>query len=119
MFDGPELLGRDLQLQLNGDRTVSNWSRPKGVEVIGGKGIETEYRITDAKDINNNIQTITNVDQSFKTLNSIMKLQPEVIEDDDWIEDLSELNKYIYNKYDNGTDINPNVIHPDLYNKLP
>ena len=48
-----------------------------------------------------------------------MKLQPEVIEDDDWIEDLSELNKYIYNKYDNGTDINPNVIHPDLYNKLP
>ena len=119
VFDGPELLGRDLQLQLNGDRTVSNWSRPKGVEVIGGKGIETEYRITDAKDINNNIQTITNVDQSFKTLNSIMKLQPEVIEDDDWIEDLSELNKYIYNKYDNGTDINPNVIHPDLYNKLP
>ena len=119
IFDGPQHLGRDLQLQLNGNKSIPNWEKPENVTVISGSGINTHYAITDSKDINNNDTLI--VPEITSQYPLIGKLKPQTQPyNNNWESSMTDNDKQIYELYKNNTlDVtNATIIDDKTYNLL-
>lgn len=111
-----QVLGRDLQLMMNGNRTVENWTQPANVKNLGGSGIEVNYAITDSQDVGSStgvfVPSITGYNDLFSkiTSNSV---------EDKW-EDSLQSNSF-YQLYKNKPTIidDTTTINQELYDLLP
>lgn len=117
-FKGPQLLGKNLQLYLNGDKSISNWKKPKNVVDLGGTGIESNYGISDSQDITQYTETTTlNISPNYKALDGIKDINTSNKVDINWAKHLSGNEASLYSLYENTPDIvsNPLIINEDLY----
>lgn len=112
-YKGYQDINRDLQLLLNGNRDVSDWTMPEGVSVLSGSGLSTHYAVTDSKDLEETGITWANVD-GYENSN-VTKAQADTTAPKDW-ETYENSQWYSYYK-EHGTDIPP-VIDNDLYSKM-
>ena len=111
-----QVLGRDLQLMMNGNRTIENWNQPSNVRNLGGSGIEVQYAITDSQDIGSStgatVPSITGYNELFS------KVKSEVTTDK-WEDSLTS--NSFYKLYKNQPSIvdDTTIIGKDLYDLLP
>lgn len=112
-YKGYQDINRDLQLLLNGNRDVPDWTMPEGVSVLSGSGLSTHYAVTDSKDLEETGITWANVDGYEKS--NVTKAQADTTAPKDW-ETYENSQWYSYYK-EHGTDIPP-VIDNDLYSKM-
>lgn len=112
-YKGYQDINRDLQLLLNGNRDVPDWTMPEGVSVLSGSGLSTHYAVTDSKDLEETGITWANVDGYEKS--NVTKAQADTTVPKDW-ESYENSQWYSYYK-EHGTDIPP-VIDNDLYSKM-
>lgn len=112
-YKGYQDINRDLQLLLNGNRDVPDWTMPEGVSVLSGSGLSTHYAVTDSKDLEETGITWANVD-GYENSN-VTKAQADTSAPKDW-ETYENSQWYSYYK-EHGTDIPP-VIDNDLYSKM-
>lgn len=112
-YKGYQDINRDLQLLLNGNRDVPDWTMPEGVSVLSGSGLSTQYAVTDSKDLEETGITWANVDGYEKS--NVTKAQADTTAPKDW-ETYENSQWYSYYK-EHGTDIPP-VIDNDLYSKM-
>lgn len=112
-YTGQQRINRDIQILLNGNRDVSDWEKPEGVEKISGDGLFTQYKVTDSKDVN--VIGISWADISGYTASEIKKAKLDNTVPEDW-EEYEFSPWYSYYKQ-NGPEI-PSVIDRKTYNKL-
>ena len=121
IFDGPQYLGRDLQLMLNNKPTLPNWDKPDNVRVLGGSGLDTNYAITDSSDITGNTSvSIAKISDNYNRLSDISKAKPETKSNNDWINSLSGNDKAFYTLFgkDNSIIDKTDIINSNLYSAL-
>lgn len=117
-FKGPQLLGKDLQLYLNGNKSIPNWNKPKNVVDLGGTGIESNYGISDSRDITQYTDTTTlNISPNYKALDGIKDIKTSNKVDINWAKHLSGKEASAYSLYETNPDIvsNPLIINDELY----
>ena len=73
-------LGKDLQLFLNGSRSVPNWTQPSTVSKISGSGVNAHYKVLDSEDLRS---TGVEVEQ-LTELPTISAIKAEEIADKDF-----------------------------------
>lgn len=101
-----------VQQYLNGERHISDWEMPSGVELISGSGLNAHYRVTDSKDLGDT--GIEWQDIEPETL-IITEVKPEYEITEDWTE--QEDPAWIGYYMENG-DRMPDVIGMDMYIQL-
>lgn len=74
------ILGKNLQLMLNGNRSVPNWEQPSTVAHLSGSGLNAHYQVTDAQDIGDHLISVTNL----MPIPSVTTIKPEVEAEKDW-----------------------------------
>ena len=111
-----QVLGRDLQLMMNGNRTIENWNQPSNVRNLGGSGIEVQYAITDSQDVGSStgatVPPITGYNDLFSKVKSDVTT-------DKWEDSLTS--NSFYKLYKNQPSIvdDTTIIGKDLYDVLP
>jgi len=120
-FPGIKHMGRDLQLQLNGNRAVPNWDRPPNVETIRGSGLNAHYRVTDSSDLGHT--QVINVPEMSEHLANYADLETAKeakVADGDWLDKRSEheqkVHQYIQDHPEWKSQLD--VINRDFYNLL-
>ena len=73
-------LGKDLQLFLNGSRSVPNWTQPSTVSKISGSGVDAHYKVLDSEDLSS---TSVEVEQ-LTELPTISTIKAEEVVDNDF-----------------------------------
>lgn len=121
-YPGIKHMGRDLQLQLNGDRDVPNWERPSNVETVSGSGLNTHYRVTDSGDLG--AEHVVNVPELHESINAYQILDSadaEEIADTNWADELSEHERNVYDYMSEHPEWQQSldVINRDFYRLLP
>lgn len=112
-YMGQQHINRDIQILLNGERTVSDWAMPDGVEKLSGDQLTAQYKVTDSRDINHTGIIWTNMDLYVNAKIKRAKVDTTVAED--WAEhEYSPWYKYFK---ENGTEIPP-VIDRNIYVNL-
>lgn len=117
-FDGPQLLGKDLQLYLNGEKSISNWNKPKNVIDFGGAGLDANYGISDSKDITQYTDaTALTISPNYNALVGIKNVNTKNNVDIDWKKHLDAKQASLYSLYKKNPEIvsNPFIINGDLY----
>lgn len=117
-FDGPQLLGKDLQLYLNGEKSISNWNKPKNVIDFGGAGLDANYGISDSKDITQYTDATTlTISPNYNALVGINNVNTKNNVDINWAKHLSGNQASVYSLYEKNPDIvsNPLIINDELY----
>ena len=106
-------MNRDLQLLLNGNRTVVDWSMPNGVQRLSGSGLSAQYAVTDSKDLQETGMEWANVDGYEQS--DVEKAKADTTIPNDWkTYETSPWYSY-YNTY--GTDV-PAIIGNEIYSKM-
>lgn len=96
-YPGIKHMGRDLQLQLNGDRTVPNWARPSNVATIRGSGLNAHYRVTDSQDLGQTeVIDVPDMNDSLKAYRILDTAEAEISADKDWLNNRSEHEQNVY-----------------------
>lgn len=118
-FDGPQYLGRDLQKLLNNTNTVPNWKMPENVTPLGGSGIEANYAITDAKDLNSKADSSqVDISPAYGGLNHLDGISGDDF-DKDWASKLKSRDKRFYDLYQKNKGLlDGAIIDEDLYDIL-
>lgn len=119
-FKGIQYMGKDLQLMLNGNKSISNWAQPEGVRHLNGSNLNANYAVTDSKDINNNdITTVQDLTDNYFNLKSVTKAEPEK-KINDWTKKIASEYKKFYDiwKNDNSVLNNKNILNHDVYDSL-
>lgn len=117
-FNGPQLLTKNLQLHLNGAKSIPNWNKPKNVTNFGGYGIEANYGISDSKDITQYTSTNTpSISNAYAPLSSLMQAKTALVQDNKWSDKLSDDQKKLYKLYQSNPEMvtNPQIITNSLY----
>ena len=117
-FDGPQFLGRDLQLYLNGEKSIPNWNRPKNVIDLGGTGLNANYGISDSKDITQYTDATTlNISSNYNALDGIKDVNTTNNVDIDWKKHLDANQASLYSLYEKDPEVvlNPFIINGELY----
>ena len=120
-FEGPQWLGRDLQLMLTGNTPKSNWKQPNTVNTISGSGLNTHYAITDAADIDtSNTAVYVPEIPSLNTTIGELEITPEIKADAKWSEKLQGKEKSLYELYQKDKKVfeNTDTLSTELYNLL-
>lgn len=106
-FDGPQYLGRDLQVQLNDSKsTINNWSQPSNVSNLGGSGINTNYGITDSKDITDNSDvSVPSLSSSYSSLKDVNNAIAKEKSEKNWQKKLSKSDKSFYNIFKSNNSV--------------
>lgn len=119
---GYQHLGRDLQLELTGNESsISNWSEPDGVRNLGGDGLDADYEVTDAKDINNvDDTTINKILSGYYNVAKVNGLKIGTKADVNWSDSIPDNETAFYDIYRNDHNIlnNTSVINESLFNAL-
>lgn len=96
-YPGIKHMGRDLQLQLNGDRNVPNWERPPNVETVSGSGINAHYRVTDSEDLGHTqVIDVPALSEHVNEYTHVEKAEMGVVADRDWLDERSEHEQRVY-----------------------
>lgn len=112
-YKGQQEINRDIQLLLNGDNKPASWEIPDNVVKLSGDGLNAQYKITDASDINSSAITWTAVENY--ELADIETATPNTQIPEDWEDyELSEWFTY----YKEGGDTSPAIIDSELYSKM-
>lgn len=112
-YKGYQDMNRDLQLLLNGNRTVVDWSMPNGVQRLSGSGLSAQYAVTDSKDLQETGMEWANVDGYEQS--DVEKAKADTTIPNDWkTYETSPWYSY-YNTY--GTDV-PAIIGNEIYSKM-
>lgn len=106
------ILGRDLQKMLNKE-APKVWSKPEGVQLVSGEGLNAYYRVTDSS--KNLLQ-----EPNWSDLNDYNKLNLNDVVgnqdvDENW--ESKEKSKW-FQYYKNGGELNPIIIDEELYNMI-
>ena len=111
-----QVLGRDLQLMMNGNTTIENWSQPSNVKNLGGSGIEVQYAITDSQDIGSSTGVTVPSIEGYNDLFSKVKSNNVI---DKWEDSLTSNSFYkIYKNQPSIVD-DTTIIGKELYDVLP
>lgn len=113
-FKGQQKLGKELQLYLNGDRSVQNWERPSTVTQLSGSDLSAHYAITDAGDIASNIGASV---PDLSTFPNIKGLTPQTKVDANWFDKVSTADKHGYELYQQSPDDfkNDGILKDSIY----
>lgn len=120
-YPGIKHMNRDLQLQLNDDRTVQNWEQPKNVERINGTGLSAHYRITDSQDLGYaHTIDIPTPHEQISNLQDISGAKPNTKANMEWTDELSDHEKRVYRYIQEHPSWKEelDVINRDLYQLL-
>lgn len=112
-YKGYQDINRDLQLLLNGNRAVTNWSMPSGVKQLSGSGLSAQYAVTDSKDLQETGIVWENVDGYEQS--NIQKAIADTKIPKDWEKYESSSWYSYYKTY--GTDVS-DIIGKDVYSKM-
>lgn len=119
-FKGSLILGKDLQTQLNGNKSIANWTEPANVKNLGGTGLDTNYAITDSKDITVSNSTKVSLSTNYSQLNNIGTVKPKTKASSKWESTITNNAQDIYNLFNSNHDVlnSTQVINSDVYNAL-
>lgn len=120
-FKGYLLLGKDLQLQLNGNKSIPNWTKPSNVKDLGGDGLDANYAITDSKDITTSTaSTKLALSSNYTLLNGLNNSTPKTKASNKWKSSISSDNQAIYGLFNSNSKVlnSTDVINSDVYNAL-
>lgn len=113
-YKGQQLLSRDLQKMLNGDKVPKVWAKPDGVQLVSGEGLNAHYRVTDSKD--SVFRSPSWVEPSkYKSLDIERVIGNDEVKPS-WEEEAMLSPWYEY--YKDGKSLSPDVINEDTYRKI-
>ena len=95
-FKGQQILGKNLQLYLNGDKNVPNWDKPSTVNQILGSGLSAHYAVTDSGDISSNVGGFV---PDLNIFPSIKNAVPQTKVDLNWFSKIGARDKQGYELY--------------------
>lgn len=95
-FKGQQILGKNLQLYLNGDKNVPNWDKPSTVNQISGSGLSAHYAVTDSGDISSNVGGFV---PDLNIFPSIKNAVPQTKVDLNWFSKIGARDKQGYELY--------------------
>lgn len=120
-YPGIKHMGRDLQLQLNGNRAVPNWDRPANVETIGGSGLDAHYRVTDSQDLGyTHVIDVPDMHEAIPAYGILDTAEEAITADKDWLSKRSEHEQAVYDHIQTRPDWKDqlDVINRDFYKLL-
>lgn len=95
-FKGQQILGKNLQLYLNGDKNVPNWDKPSTVNQISGSELSAHYAVTDSGDISSNVGGFV---PDLNIFPSIKNAVPQTKVDLNWFSKIGARDKQGYELY--------------------
>jgi len=108
-----QIVARDLQLMLNGNRNVANWKQPSGVKKLSGDGLHAMYAVTDSQDTPFHLPSwVALEDYDLLNIDDVQIVDPV---DVDWAANESSL---WFDYYQNGGHLNPDIVYPDDYKRM-
>ena len=117
-WKGTNHLGRDLQLLMNGNRSISNWEQPTTVERISGSNLSAQYRVTDSKDLDSDLNALwANPITGYSQLQNITNVN-STVEPGNWTKQAQKNKLYDLYSADSTVLDNTQTIKPDLYDIL-
>lgn len=117
-WKGTNHLGRDLQLLMNGKRSISNWEQPANVERISGSNLSAQYRVTDSKDLDSDLNALwANPLTGYSQLQNITNVN-STVKPGNWTKQAQKNKLYDLYSADSTVLNNTETIKPDLYDIL-
>lgn len=90
-----QVLGKNLQKLLNGNRSIENWTKPDGVTLLSGSDLSALYQVTDSKDILSKEVVPTSV-QEISGIPEVKKVENETVLQSGWENELSASQKKLF-----------------------
>ena len=118
-WTGTQRLGRDLQLYLNGNKYLPNWSRPRGVKLLSGSNLSAQYAVTNSQDIGQKNAVIAKLNSAYHELGKTQAIQPSA-HPGNWTSKIKNKDLDLFSLFDDNPNLinDVNVIDSDFYDLL-
>lgn len=112
-YKGQQILNRDLQLILNGQRSVPAWNKPDTVTLLSGSGLSAHYKVTDSSDVN--VNSAIGIDLSQYDALLLDKAIPNTDIPTDWEKDEGSV---WFEYYRSGKSSQSPIVDKDAYDRM-